>query len=519
MDNLMHLMDGFATVLSWYHITIMVIGVLLGVLVGVLPGLGAPNGVSLLLPLTFTMDPISAIILLSCMYWGALFGGSTTSILFNIPGEPSSVATTFDGYPMARDGQATRALTLAFISAGLGALAGVVMITLLSSWVAEFGLRFSSPEYFAVYFLAFASFIGMSSSAPSKTLVSLALGLVFATVGMDAVSGGLRLTFGIPDLVKGISFLVAVMGLFGIAELMVTTEEGLHFKGIKARIKPMDVLRTAAEMPRYAVALVRSILIGIWMGITPAGPTAASFMSHGIAKRFSKHPERFGKGEPNGIVSPEAADHSAGTSALLPMLALGVPGSATAAVMMGGLMIWGLTPGPMLFVERPDFVWGLIASMYLGNLVAVVLVLATVPLYASILRVPFAIIGPLIIAVIFTGVYQVANSTFDILLVLLFALLGYLFKKLDYPVAPLVLAMVLGDRAEEAFRQSMVFSDGSVAVFWSNPLVSTIMGLGVFMLAWPLVSKMIGLRAFRRRSAMKPEASQERPRQGAETPR
>lgn len=499
MNNLSLLMDGFATILTWNHLMIMVIGVMLGMLVGVLPGLGAPNGVSLLLPLTFTMDPVSAIILLSCMYWGALFGGSTTSILFNIPGEPSSVATTFDGYPMARNGEATRALTLAFMAAGLGALAGVVMITLLANWVAQFGLKFSSPEYFAVYFLAFCSFIGMSSSAPSKTLVSMMLGLAFATVGMDSVSGGLRLTFGIPDLVKGISFLVAVMGLFGIAELMVTTEEGLSFKGIKSRIRIMDILRTMAELPRYWVSLVRSILIGIWMGITPAGPTAASFMSHGIAKRFSKHPERFGKGEPNGIVSPEAADHSAGTSALLPMLALGVPGSATAAVMMGGLMIWGLTPGPMLFVTRPDFVWGLIASMYLGNVVAVVLVLATVPLYASILRVPFAIIGPVIVAVIFTGVYQVANSTFDFWLLLFFALLGYLFKKLDYPVAPLVLTMVLGHRAEEAFRQSMVMSDGSLTVFWSNSLVSTIMGLGVLMLAWPLISRMLGLRGWRQR--------------------
>ena len=504
MDNFSHLIAGFGTVISSYHLMIMMIGVLLGILVGVLPGLGAPNGVSLLLPLTFSMDPISAIILLSCMYWGALFGGSTTSILFNIPGEPSSVATTFDGYPLARQGQATRALTLAFMSAGIGALAGVVMITLLSSKVAAFALQFSSPEFFAVYFLAFASFIGMSANAPAKTLVSMMLGFAFATVGMDTIGGELRLTFGMTELIKGISFLVAVMGLFGIGELLLTTEEGLRFDGVRAKVRFIDVLRTMREIPHHAVAIIRSIFVGIWMGITPAGPTAASFMSYGLARRFARDKSRFGKGDPRGIVSPETADHSAGTSALLPMLALGVPGSATAAVMMGGLMIWGLTPGPMLFSERPDFVWSLIASMYLGNVVAVILVLATVPIYASILRVPFTIVGPIIVAVIFSGAYQISNSTFDMWLVIGFGLMGYVFKKLDYPIAPLVLAMVLGDSAEAAFRQSLLMSDGSLDIFWSNGLVSTIMGLGVFMLAWPVIGKLVGLRGFMRRSKTKP---------------
>jgi len=507
MENIGYLMDGFATVITVPHIVVMVIGVTLGILVGVLPGLGAPNGVSLLLPLTFTMDPITAIILLSCMYWGALFGGSTTSILFNIPGEPSSVATTFDGYPMARKGQATRALTLAFVSAGIGALAGVVMITLLSTWVARFALQFSSPEFFGVYFLAFASFIGMGTNPPAKTLVMMMLGFALATIGMDTISGGLRLTFGIPELIKGVSFLVAVMGLFGIGELLLTTEEGLRFDGIKARIRATDVWKALMEIPRHGWSILRSTVIGIWMGITPAGPTAASFMSYGLARRFAKDKSEFGKGDPRGIVSPETADHSAGTSALLPMLALGIPGSATAAVMMGGLMIWGLTPGPMLFIDRPDFVWGLIASMYIGNVVAVLLVLTTVPLYASILRVPFAIVGPIIVAVIFSGAYQIANSTFDMCLVLVFGVFGYLFKKLDYPIAPLVLAMVLGDKAEDAFRQSMLMSNGSLSIFWSNPLVSAIMALGVLMLVWPIIAKLAGLRRLRRSAANIPVAA------------
>ena len=271
-----------------HHIVLMMAGVMLGILVGVLPGLGAPNGVSLLLPLTFSMDPISAIILLSCMYWGALFGGSTTSILFNIPGEPSSVATTFDGYPMAETGQASRALTLAFMSAGIGALAGVVMITLLSGWVANFALQFSSPEYLRGLFPCLRQLHLDGLQRALQDAGMMMLGFALASVGMDTISGDLRLTFDIPDLIKGVSFLVAVMGLFGIGELLLTTEEGLRFEGIKARVRAFDVGRTLMEMPRYWFTILRSTLIGIWMGITPAGPTAASFMSYGLARRSAR---------------------------------------------------------------------------------------------------------------------------------------------------------------------------------------------------------------------------------------
>jgi TctA family transporter len=501
MENFDALLQGFGIALSGYHLLLMVLGVLLGILVGVLPGLGAPNGVTLLLPLTFSMNPVSAIILLTSMYWGALFGGSTTSILFNIPGEPSSVATTFDGYPMARQGRAAQALTLAFLSAAFGALCGVILITMLSGWAARFALRFGSPEYFAVYFLAFASFIGLGGAAPLKTLVSLGLGLAFAAVGMDTISGSLRLTFGSSALVSGISFLVAVIGLFGIGELLITMEEGLRFEGVKARVSPRAVWEGMRLLPRYWAAMLRSSAVGCWMGITPGGPTAASFMSYGLARRFSRRQRSFGGGEPEGIISPETADHAAGTSAMLPMLALGVPGSATSAVLLGGLMIWGLNPGPTLFVDRPDFVWGLIASMYLGNIVAVVLVLSTVPMFAAILRVPFAIIGPLIVVVCVVGTYSVAGSTFDLLLVVLFGVGGYAFKKLDYPIAPLVLAMVLGDKAEDAFRQSMVMSRGSLSIFWANGLVATLVAVGLLLLFWPLIAG-----AWRRIARMRPPA-------------
>ncbi|MGV5406795.1 tripartite tricarboxylate transporter permease [Pseudomonas aeruginosa] len=492
MSEFDSLMQGMSLVLSAHHLGLMVIGVLLGILVGVLPGLGAPNGVALLLPLTFSMSPVSAIILLSCMYWGALFGGSITSILFNIPGEPSSVATTFDGYPMARNGQAGEALTAAFTSALLGALVGVLLLTFLSTHIARFALAFSSPEFFAVYLLAFCTFIGMSRNPPLKTLVAMTIGFAMAAVGMDTVSGDLRLTFDQPWLLSGLSFEVAVIGLFGIGEILCTVEEGLVFRGERARITPMVILRTWARLPRYWLTWLRSALVGCWMGVTPGGPTAASFMSYSLARRFSKNRENFGKGEVEGVIAPETADHSAGTSALLPMLTLGIPGSATAAVMLGGLMIWGLHPGPTLFVEQHDFVWGLIASMYLGNVVSLIVVLATVPLFASILRIPFAIVAPIIVMVCAIGAYSVHNAMLDVVLMLLFGALGYLFKKLGYPIAPLVLTAVLGDKAEDAFRQSMLFSDGQLSVFWSNPLVASLTGAALAMLLWPLLARCAG---------------------------
>jgi TctA family transporter len=495
MDNLEALMHGFTIVLSVYHIALMLIGVLLGILVGVLPGLGAPNGVSLLLPLTFGMQPVSAIILLSSMYWGALFGGSVTSILFNIPGEPSSVATTFDGYPMARDGRPTTALATAFGSAAFGALVGVVLITLLASWVARAALAFGPPEYFAVYLLAFASFIGIGGSPPAKTLVSLAIGFAIAAIGIDTVSGSVRLTMGVDELVKGISFVVAVMGLFGIGELLLAVEEEVPVKALAAKIEWGEAFRTVAGLPRYGWVLLRSAAIGCWMGITPGGPTAASFMSYGIAKRFSSRRENFGRGEPEGVIAPETADHAAGTSALLPMLSLGIPGSATAAVMMGGLMIWGLNPGPMLFIEQKDFVWGLIASMYLSNIVAVILVLLTVPMFAALMRVPFFIIAPLIFIVCAVGAYAVSNSFLDVVLMMGFGVLGYLFKKLSYPIAPLVLATVIGDKAEDAFRQAMLMSKGSLDIFFSNMLVATLVTLSILLLVLPLASQLLGRRS------------------------
>jgi len=495
LEALTSLIYGFGVLGDPMNILYMFIGISLGVLIGVLPGLGGANGVAILLPLTFSMSPTSAIIMLSCIYWGALFGGAITSVLFNIPGEPWSVATTFDGHPMAQKGQAGEALTTAFTSSFVGAFFAVLVITFLAPLIAKFALRFGPAEFFAVQLLTFCSFVGMGREPPFKVLAAMMLGFALAAVGIDTVTGQLRLTFGSVELMRGFDFLIAVIGLFGVGEILLTMEEGLAFKGKSAKIDLKVVLRTWAQLPKYWVTALRGSIVGCWMGITPGGATPASFMSYGLAKRFSRNRERFGTGEMEGVVAPETAAHAAGTSALLPMLTLGIPGSPTAAVLLGGLLIWGLQPGPLLFVEQKDFVWGLIASMYLGNIAGLIVVLTTVPLFAAILRIPFSIIAPIILTVCAVGAYTVHNALLDISIMLIFGVIGYVFKKLNYPLAPLVLALVLGDMAESSFRQAMLLSQGDLSIFWSNGLVAGIVILAMIMLFWPLISYLIRRRS------------------------
>ncbi|MEI8143878.1 MAG: tripartite tricarboxylate transporter permease [Alphaproteobacteria bacterium] len=493
--DLSSLMHGFAVALQWHNLAFMLLGLVLGVIIGVLPGLGGANGIAILLPLTFSMEPVSAIIMLSCIYWGALFGGAITSILFNIPGEPWSVATTFDGYPMARMGKAAEALTTAFTGSFVGALFAIIIITLVAPSVASLALRFGPPELFAVMFLAFAAFVGMGGGSPLKTVAAMMIGFVLAAVGLDTITGQLRLTFGSTELIRGFDFLVVVIGLFGLSEVFLSIEEGLAFRGGKARITLADVWRTWKIFASHWALALRSCVIGSLMGITPAGATPASFMSYGIAKRTSADGDTFGKGNIKGVIAPETAAHAAGTSALLPMLALGIPGSPTAAVLLGGLMMWGLQPGPMLFVEQKDFVWGLIASMYVGNVVGLFIVLACVPWFAAILRVPFAIIAGLILVLCAIGAFTVKNAEFDIITMLVFGIVGYVMKKLDYPLAPLVLAVVLGDRTEQAFRQSLLLSQGDLSIFATRPITAGLMAVAFAVLFLPRV------RRFRQRTA------------------
>ena len=479
---------GFEQALAHQNLLYAAIGITLGTIIGVLPGLGGANGVAILLPLTLRMPPTSAIILLTSIYWGALFGGAITSVLFNIPGEPWSVATTFDGYPLARQGKSGQALTAAFTSSFIGALFATVLITFFAPLLADVALRFGPPEIFAIQLLTFSAFVGLGGGNPLKTVVSIMIGFILATVGLDIVTGQLRMTFGVTSLMQGFDFIIAVIGLFGIGEIMLSVEEGLSFKGVSSKMNLFVVLETWKILPRYWRTFARSCLIGFWMGFKPGGATPASFMSYSFAKRFSKNPEEFGKGALEGVVAPETAAHAAGVAAMLPMITLGIPGSPTAAVMLGGLIIWGLQPGPLLFTEKPEFVWGLIASMYTGNILGVLMVLAFVPFFAAILRIPFAILTPLIVVLCAIGSYAVHNAMIDVWYMLLFGVVGYVFKKLDYPLAPLVLALVLGDMAENALRQSLIMSQGSLAIFLNRPIAGVITAVALLFFMMPIIT-------------------------------
>ncbi|MBI5167613.1 MAG: tripartite tricarboxylate transporter permease [candidate division NC10 bacterium] len=490
METLNNLMMGFEIFFTPYNILVAVIGIFLGTIVGVLPGLGGANGVAILIPVTFIMPPTSAIILLACIYWGALFGGVITSVLFNIPGEPWSVATCFDGHPMAKKGKAAQALTAAFSSHFIGAMFATIALTFFAPLIAEIALKFGPPETFSVMMLTFSAFVALGGKAPIKTLIAIFLGFTMAAVGIDIVSGKLRLTFGTTELMGGFNFIVAVIGLFGLGEIFLTVEEGLKMEGLSARMSLRVIWETWKELPRYWRTLLRGALIGCWMGFKPGGATPASFMSYGFAKQFSKNPEEFGTGTMEGVVAPEVAAHAAGVSAMVPMITLGIPGSPTAAVMLGGLMIWGLQPGPMLFKEHPDFVWGLIASIWASNAIGVIIVLAFVPLFAAILRAPFGILMPSIVFICAIGAYAVNNRMIDIWYMIIFGFVGYAFKKLDYPIAPMVLALVLGDMAETAMRQSLIMSQGSPLIFFNRPIAGVIMTLALIFFFWPVITSL-----------------------------
>jgi len=488
LENFLSLITGLSISLQPYNLLIIFIGIILGIIVGVLPGLGGANGVAILISVAVILPPIPGMILLSTIYWGALYGGSICSILFNIPGEPWAVAVTFDGYPMAKSGRAGRALVLSFFSHGVGAFLGLLMLSFFAPIIAEFSLKFGPAETFSVMFLTFSAFVGLGGKSPVKTVIAIFLGFILAAVGLDIVSGKLRLTFGSINLMGGFNFIVAVIGLFGLGEIFFTVEEGLRMEGIKARVGLKDIWEGLKEVFRYPKALIMGSFIGCWMGLKPGGATPASFMAYGFVKQASKNQDEFGKGAPAGIIAPEAAAHGAGTSAALPMITLGIPGSPTMAVIMGGLMIFGLLPGPMLFKEHPDFVWGFIGSAWVANFVGLLLILAFAPLFAAILRIRFSIFMPAIVYVCAIGAYAVNNRMIDVYYMIFFGIVGYLFKKLDYPIAPMVLALVLGDMAESAMRQALIMSHGNPLIFFRPPIALPLMIAGLIIFFWPTIS-------------------------------
>lgn len=463
-------------------------GVIVGTIIGVIPALGPTQGAALLLPVIFRLPAHTGLIFLSGLYMGAIYGGSVTSILFNIPGTPMAVASAFDGYPMAMKGQGSRALAGSALSAFIAGSVCIILFTFFARPLAEYALTWGPPEYFSVLVLAYAALVGLGGASIIKTVMAVLFGLILTTIGTDNISGYLRITFGSVDLMAGVKFLVVVVGAFGVGELLRAAEENIMTKGaVHGRVGWGDVLGALREMLGYWKTFLRSTLSGFWIGVLPGtGATPASFVGYGMAKRFSKHPEKFGTGILEGVVAPEAAASSAEIGALLPMVTIGVPGSPTAAVILGALLIWGLQPGPLLMRDHPEVVWGFIASMYLAAMLSMILNLFAIPLWTQILRIPFTVQVPLITLLCYIGGYTENNTLFTMWMVLVFGLIGFLFKKLDYPLAPLVVAVVLGNDTEDALRRSLIMSHGSFSILFTRPTSLAMLLLAAILFVLPL---------------------------------
>ena len=495
MDFLGNLAMGFGVAFTPFNLFMALAGVLVGMLIGALPGVGPPSGVALLLPLTFGMDPTSGIIMLAALYAGTMYGGTITSVLINTPGESASVVTCLDGYQMALQGRAGPALGIAAFGSFIAGTVGVVLLMLVSPALAKWALSFGPPETFALMLLGLTTVTLLAGDDPLKGYISMVFGLMLAMVGYDIISGDARYGFGIPEMMDGVDFLPVAIGLFGLGEVLADAEQVGKPPVAKGRYGLRDVMPSAADWVRSRWAIVRGTVLGFAVGVLPgAGPTVASFLSYTVEKKVSAHPEQFGKGAIEGVAAPESANNAAATAAMVPMLTLGIPGSATTAIMLGGLMMWGLRPGPMLFEKNPQFVWGLIASQYIANVMLLILSTAFIPLFVRALRVPYGILMPLIVIFCVTGAYSLKNNVWDVGQMLVFGVLGYFMKKLGYSPAALVLALVLGPLAERALRQSLIISDAGLGIFFTRPISAVLMTLALLAVAVPIyksVRKMV----------------------------
>jgi putative tricarboxylic transport membrane protein len=498
------LAQGFATSLSPLNIMIVLIGVTAGLFIGAMPGLGSVNGVAIVLPLTFIVPPTSAIILLAAIYYGAMYGGAISSILLGIPGASTAVATTFDGRPMAQQGKAGLALIAAAVASFVGGTISVLLFTVFAIPLADLALAFGPAEEFALVLLAFTTFVGLGGDDVLKTIVMICLGLVLATVGLDLISGQPRLIFGdLPGFYSGISFLVLAIGVYGIGEVLYTIETSRTAPSVTpAKLTFRELGAGLREMNKLWKTMSIGSFLGFFVGMLPAaGATPASLMAYGIARQTSKTPETFGKGNIEGVAAPETANNAASTGSLLPMLTLGIPGSPTTALLLGGMVMWGLTPGPLLFIEQPDFVWGLISSLYTANVAAVLINIALIPVFVWALRMPFTVLCSIVLVLCIVGGYAPSQKMHDVWLILGFGVAGYLLRKADYPLAPLVLALVLGPLMERSFRQTLIAEQGNVLAFVERPLSGTFIAIAAVFFLLPIIK---GLRRRLRKDAVAP---------------
>jgi putative tricarboxylic transport membrane protein len=491
VDILSGLMQGFAVALQPANLLWCLLGVILGTVVGILPGLGPPATIAMLLPLTFLMNPAAAMIMLAGIYYGAKYGGSTTSILLNVPGESASVVTCLDGYTMARRGRAGAALGIAAIASFVAGTVGVIGLMLVAPPLAKVALAFSSPEYFGLMALGLAMVVLLAGRSMLKALLAMLVGLWIAGIGTDPFSTTSRFTFGHLELLSGIDFVVVAIGVFALGEVLASMQGRADVQALPAPKGLRNLLPTLQDLKDCRFAFLNGSVIGFLIGVLPgAGSTIASFISYGVEKAVSRRPQQFGKGVPEGVAAPEGANNSETGGALVPLLTLGIPGSGTTAILLAALVLWGFKPGPLFITENQALFWGLVASMYIGNVMLLVLNLPLVPVFAQVLRTPAFVLYPLILGVSIVGVYSVSGSLFDVALLVGFGLLGYLMRMLDYPSAPLVLGLVLGGAMERALRQSLMMSQGDLSILVTRPICAAMLSLALLILLVPLFNRL-----------------------------
>jgi len=477
---------GFDVALSAKNLMYCFIGVFAGTMIGVLPGIGPLATISMLLPITFNLEPTSALIMLAGIYYGCQYGGSTTAILVKLPGESASVVTCLDGHEMARNGRAGPALAMAAIASFVAGTVGTILIARFGPPIAELALKFGAPEYFSLMVMGLIASAVLATGSILKAIAMIFLGLLFGIVGTDVNSGMSRFAFGVPGLTDGLTFTVVAMGLFGFAEILSNLDQKAETASRDLLTKKIEHLYpTKDDMKRSVMPVVRGTAIGSFFGALPgAGPTIAAFSSYALEKKMTKTPEQFGKGMIEGVAGPEAANNAAAQCAFIPTLALGIPGSATMALMLGALTIQGIAPGPQVMTQRPDLFWGLIASMWIGNLMLVILNLPLVGLWVRLLRVPYRVLFPAILSFMVIGVYSINNAALDVYMTILFGLLGFVFIKLKVEPAPMILAFVLGPLMEENLRRALLISRGDPTVFFTRPISAGFLIAAILLLAF-----------------------------------
>jgi putative tricarboxylic transport membrane protein len=494
--DLNNLLLGFSIALTPINLLFAFLGVFLGTVIGALPGIGPSAGVAVLLPVTFGMSPVTAIIMLAGIYYGAMYGGTITSVLINTPGESASVMTTLDGYQMALQGRAGAALGMAAIGSFIAGTASVILLMVAAPPLADLAVTFGPPEYFALMVLGLTTLSSLTGGSMLKGMLMAVAGLMLGTVGIDLMIGAPRFTFENVNLLDGLDFLPIAVGLFAIAELLFNIYRPIRVEPIKAKLS--GLLPTRQDWRDSYGGIGRGTVIGFFVGILPgAGATIASFLAYATEKRVSRRSEMFGTGVIEGVAAPESANNAASTGALVPLMALGIPGSGTTAVMLGALTMYGMQPGPLMLSTHPEVFWGLVASMYIGNVMLLILNLPLAPLFATILRVPYSILVPIIIGIALFGVYSVENSLFNVGMTILFGGIGFVIRLYGYPPAPLVLALVLGPMLEKALRQSLQMSLGNLEIFVTRPVSAFILFFALLALVYPLIAGMYSRRRTR----------------------